>query len=306
MTLPKAIRTLGKTRKRRVLGLATLILAVAAGSALAATITGNGTLVGSPGNDTISTKGGNDVIYGEAGSDTITLNGTQGNNMVDGDGSCQNGQGQNLPPGVYPNPLTGSAVCEHGNQDAPGQQDTISENPESMANDIVMGGASSNVVTLANGDDQVYMPAKEFGNNTITVGAGNDTIDGGPNADTIFAGSGNDIVNGGGGNDKITVQNGNDRIYLGSGKNTVTTGTGSDIVYAYQSGDTTNVDTITCGSVNTKVYANKQDVTSKKCQRIPGAPAADPSATTHRTRATKASRKHHGARHHKTSHHETT
>jgi Ca2+-binding RTX toxin-like protein len=282
MTLPKAIRMRGK---RRVLLLTTAILGVMAAAAVAATVgPADGTLVGSPQGDSITTKGGNDVVYGEGGSDTITIQGLQGDNMVDGDGSCKDGNGKALPPGVYPNPLRSSDACEHGNQDSQGQMDTVTESSRSTGDDVVIGGAAGNTVTLGNGDDTFYAPNPQWpntngttNNNKVTMGGGNDTVHGGPN------------------NDMITLGNGNDTVYLGSGTNMVTVGSGNGKIYAYSSGDTRNVDTIKCANRNTIAYVNTQDKVTN-CTRVNHAPASDPPAT---HRAKKASRRHHRARTHK-------
>jgi hypothetical protein len=217
----------------------------------------------------------------------------QGNNMVDGDGMCTDGNMNPLPAGVYPNPLTNSNSCEHGNQDSSGQMDTVTESSRSTGNDIVMGGAAGNTVTLGNGNDTFYAPNPQWpntktttNNNIITMGSGNDTVHGGPN------------------NDTITLGNGNDTVFLGSGTNTVTVGSGDNVIYAFQSGDTTNVDTITCNGSNTTVHANRQDNLSKRCHRING-PAADPPATKHRTNAKTHRGSHNRARKHKAHTHRT-
>ena len=169
MVMRNAIRMLAN---RKTLGLTLLILAVAAATALAATLSGDGTLVGTNGNDNLTAGNGDDIVWGLAGSDTI--NAGNGNDMIDGDGQCPpEDQGK-----VFPSGIPGTNQCEHGHQDQNGQHDTIS---------------------AGNGDDTVFGGG---GRNAITVGGGDDTIYGGPIGDAITAGLGSQ------GNDKIYLGNG--------------------------------------------------------------------------------------------------
>jgi Ca2+-binding RTX toxin-like protein len=144
------------TRRTKVLALAGVILAVAAVPALAANVTGNGTLVGTTGNDNIAAGNGNDTIWGLGGKDAISAG--NGNDVIDANGKC--------PPGVksgdYPNGLPNGVYCEHGQ----------------------ISGSTDNI-SAGNGDDTIYGGG---GVNTISAGGGNDTIYGGPIGDTIAAG----------------------------------------------------------------------------------------------------------------------
>jgi Ca2+-binding RTX toxin-like protein len=198
--------------KKRALVLGALLLVLAAAPALAATVTGDGTLVGTTGNDTIAAGNGNDQIWGLGGYDTISAG--NGNDVIDANGKC--------PPGVksgdYPNGLPSSEYCEH--HWVPGSKDTIAA-----------GG----------GDDTIFGGG---GPNTISVGGGDDTIYGGPIGDTISAGNGDDHiwlgfgpsytgskVSTGSGDDVIHAQNGvKDTISCAKGNGTTVYADRSDVI----------------------------------------------------------------------------
>lgn len=213
MVLPKAIRMLVK---RNVLALALLILAVGAAGALAATLSGDGTLVGTPQNDTINAGNADDTVWGLAGSDTINVG--NGNDMVDGDGNCSPGVQGN----VYPNGLpSGSNYCGHGQQDQNGQNDTINAG---SGNDTIFGGG---------------------GHNKVNVGSGKDTIYGGPIGDTINTGANGHptiYLGAGGGNTVNTGTMASGVVYAQNGqKDTINCKTPSSItVYADKHIDVVN------------------------------------------------------------------
>jgi hypothetical protein len=154
---------------RKVVAITVAILALTAGVALAASVSGNGTLVGTPGSDTINAGNADDTVWGlgapAGGSDTI--NAGNGNDQIDAGGNCpMNDQGQD-----FPNGLPGTDKCEHGNQQGQNGQSTINV------------GRGNNTVWGAGG------------HNTINVGAGTNTIYAGPMGDVINTGSnGNETV----------------------------------------------------------------------------------------------------------------
>jgi Ca2+-binding RTX toxin-like protein len=143
-------------RKRVILGATALIMALAAVPALAVSLSGDGTIVGTTGNDNLSAGNGNDTIWGLGGKDTISAG--NGNDVIDANGACPPG----VKSGVYPHGLPTGQYCEHGQ--IPG---------------------SSDVVSAGNGNDTIYGGG---GPNTISAGRGNDTIYGGPIGDTIAVG----------------------------------------------------------------------------------------------------------------------
>lgn len=186
--------------KRRTLALAGVILVVAAPAAFAATLFGDGTLVGTTGSDTIATGNGNDTVWGLGGLDTISAG--NGNDVIDGNGHCPAGVQTGK---VYPNGLPAGEYCAHGPIPGKGNGDTIS---------------------AGNGSDTIYGGG---GRNTISAGNGNDTIYGGLIGDTISAGNGNDTIALGSGStytgSTVSVGSGSGVIYAQNGmKDTIACG----------------------------------------------------------------------------------
>ena len=90
---------------------------------------------------------------------------------------------------------------------------------------------SSNAVAGAPiGGNDVFYSAD--GSATLTGGAGNNKLIGGPSADLITAGGGNDTIYSNGGDDTINGGKGNDLIYVGNGNQSVTGGSGNDTIVA--------------------------------------------------------------------------
>jgi VCBS repeat-containing protein len=113
-------------------------------------------------------------------------------------------------------------------------------------NDVVFA-APGDMITLGNGNDTVYGSS----GNTIFAGNGNDqVISGDPS--TIILGNGNDTVTGGDG-DKITAGNGNDSVTAGV-NSAIRLGNGNDRVYAGAS------DLIALGNGNDWVDAGASDL----------------------------------------------
>ena len=70
--------------------------------------------------------------------------------------------------------------------------------------------------------------AARQGNNTVTLGNGNDNVQAGDGNNTVTLGNGNDNVQLGTGNNTVTLGNGNDNVQAGNGNNTITIGNGND------------------------------------------------------------------------------
>ena len=216
MFLSNAVR-MSKASKGLVV-LAMVILAGGAATAFAATVSGDGTLIGTTGNDTITAGNGNDTVFGLGGSDTITAG--NGNDVIDANGHCLAG----VTAGDYPNGLPNGEYCEHGQ---------IPSN-------------NADLITAGKGNDTIYAGG---GPNAIDAGCGNDTIDGGPVADAIVAGTSKgcqaddqiylglgpsydgSAVATGAGDDVIHAQNGvTDYISCGKGNGTTVYADKSDVV----------------------------------------------------------------------------
>lgn len=97
------------------------------------------------------------------------------------------------------------------------------------------------------------------GNDTISVGDGDVTINGEAGNDKITAGIGNHLIDGGAGNDRITTASGIDTITGDSGNDTITTGDGADSIDGGDGDDLISSgggnDTIYSGDGNDTVYA---------------------------------------------------
>jgi hypothetical protein len=147
-----------KRRIGRILPLlAVLLLTVGVASALAAAVSGDGTLVGSTGNDAIAAGNSSDTIWGLGGNDTISAG--NGDDTIYAGGTCPPG----LKAGDYPNGLPSADYCQNNNDQG---NDTIS---------------------VGNGNDTIY---GDLGTNTISVGAGTDTIHAGSGLETISVAAG--------------------------------------------------------------------------------------------------------------------
>ncbi|MEH2513014.1 Ca2+-binding RTX toxin-like protein [Nitrobacteraceae bacterium AZCC 1564] len=86
------------------------------------------------------------------------------------------------------------------------------------------------VVDGGDGDDQIYMSGSTVGgDDVITGGAGNDTLDGGMGNDKVDGGDGNDTLFGGDDNDTLIGGTGSDLYYYwsGDGNDTIVEGAGN-------------------------------------------------------------------------------
>jgi Ca2+-binding RTX toxin-like protein len=171
--------------KSRVVVIAIVVLAATAAVAVAATMNGDGTLIGTSGNDTINAGNGNDNVYALLGKDTINAGNGNGNDVLDGDGTCMQGNNN-------------SQYCQDGPVSGDGG-DTINAG---NGNDVVFGGG---------------------GHNTINVGSGTDVIYGGPIGDTINVNGGrsSDIIRlGAGGGNTVNLFSGHvsGAVYAQNGK----------------------------------------------------------------------------------------
>jgi Ca2+-binding RTX toxin-like protein len=167
------------------------------------------------GNATISDGTGADTITGGAGGDTITdLGGTNLFSM-----------GNAAKLSLTVTGATGSdTVTSSG-----GGLDLITHTT-STGNDVININSAASVVTLGNASI----------GNSVTTGAGFDTVVSGSGFDTISTGGGNDFINGGAGNDVINGGAGDDVIVGGPGTDTLFGGGGQDI-FAFSFNDSNGV-----------------------------------------------------------------
>lgn len=163
--------------------------------------TGDDTLDGNTGNDVIDGGIGNDVIDGGAGDDTLT-GGAGDDNITGGDGNdvVEDLEGNNTVDTSGGAPLPDLGFPAYG----PFPAVPADADPNDDRDSVTTGAGDDSITT---GDDA----------DTITSGAGNDTIDAGLDADTIDAGDGDDVIVSGEGSDSIIAGAGNDIVYGGLG-----------------------------------------------------------------------------------------
>ncbi len=180
-------------RRTVAIGMAALAIPAATATvALAASVTGDGTLVGSTGADFITAGTGPDTVWGLGGGDNIKAG--NGNDVIDADGKCSG-----VNPGDYPNGLGKSQYCSH---------------------QVLVESATSSI-TAGDGSDVIYGGG---GPNNIKVGNGPDTVYGGFTSDNIIVGDGHpDVIHNGSGPLTAKTGSGGGTIYANNGqKNYVT------------------------------------------------------------------------------------
>jgi len=203
---------------------------------------GNDVIVGSGGSDEIRGLGGDDLICGRGGSDTIdggtgndklaggdktdTVDGGAGHDVLrggrmfdfleggPGDDKIGSRKSSRHDSAIYknaPGPVTidlaqGTAIGE-GSDTLIG----IHFLQLSVHDDVVTGTDSKEVIrdfgggdelTLLGGNDFVYPPVGDDGDDIFALGAGDDFANAGPGDDFIDGGEGNDTVGGGAGTDE--------------------------------------------------------------------------------------------------------
>ncbi len=242
---------------------------VDANGVIQGTILGNAVMDGGSGNDILVSGFGNDIINGGTGDDTYvwdpgTLtdvwNGGDGNDTVIINGN--NGTaGDNFTLNVQSNGrvlfqrinLVQFAVDIGGTENVVLNPDAGPTNGNStgtpgMGNDIVTIGdltGASNLVRvdsrLDGGNDILNATAQQnahirifaqgnTGDDVMTGGAGNDSLNGGVGNDVLSGNGGNDSLNGGAGNDVLSGDNGNDSLNGGDGTDMLLGGDGNDIL----------------------------------------------------------------------------
>jgi len=92
-------------------------------------------------------------------------------------------------------------------------------------NDTITGGSNNDTINGLNGNDQLNGGS---GNDTIMGGSGNDSMNGNSGNDVLHAGSGNNVMHGNDDNDLLYGGSGNDAMYGDSGSDTLVAGTGAD------------------------------------------------------------------------------
>ncbi len=143
---------------------------------------GNDTIIGSTGDDTIFGGAGNDSLSGGAGNDVFRIGKPSGMDSFDG------GAGTNRIEAALDYARIGISAIANIQQ--------ISNN--GFAHTMVVGSTLADTLDLGS----VQLTGVE----SISLGAGNDTLVGSSAADTIIGGAGADQLSGGGGGRSLRVQ----------------------------------------------------------------------------------------------------
>ena len=183
--------------------------------------TGNDLVYGMEGNDFLDGDGGNDHLDGGVGNDRLRggigndrLLGGLGHDVLEGGaGDDRFDGGAGLDVVVFRSAAairvdlrsTGLQTTGEGRDSFVGIENLIS----GAGNDVLIGSALSNRLTLANGNDWA------------DGGAGHDILDGGYGRDMLRGGLGNDLLLGGADNDTLLGGTGDDRFFGGSGQDEV-------------------------------------------------------------------------------------
>jgi Ca2+-binding RTX toxin-like protein len=210
------------------------------------------TLSGGDGDDTIFGAGGNDIILGGGGNDTIdagtgaTIDGGDGDDQISGNGQTITGGAGSDHFIIYtyvpnqPTVITDFAIEDiiylGGQYGAPATWNAHQDG----ANAVIESGQIS--IVLQNVDSALLMNGS---NDSIVL-----TQVTPPPADlTIFGTEGNDFLSGGDGNDTIDALGGADYVYGGNGNDTVIAGMSMDQLY----GDA-GIDTLVLSGVWSDYY----------------------------------------------------
>lgn len=226
---------------------------------------GNDTVEGGDGDDELSGGDGNDLLRGGAGLDRLTGNvgadtltgGADNDSFIwfVGNGADSTSlardtvtdfQGAGVAGGDNLLLSASNRMVFEGARATPTLGATLGFGGNGFTEVFYSVGAASTLLYADSNDNGVLdasdfsvqltgqhnLARTDFGTTSFVVRgtAGNDVINGTPDADTIFALGGNDIVNGGNGNDIIDGAAGNDILNGGAGNDRLTGGLGADIL----------------------------------------------------------------------------
>ena len=197
----------------------------ATGSAFNDTLNGtedNNLLIGAAGNDFLNATGGNDTLAGGAGADT--LYGGEDMDFLDYSASGA-AVSINLATGAASGgDATGDVLAGVDGIYGSAFNDTlVGFDNQGLSGDIywneIYGAAGNDSISLGDGEDFGY------------GGTGDDTVLGGGGADIVEGGDGNDSLQGGTGNDTLRGDAGNDTLDAGDGDDVAAGGVGNDTVF---------------------------------------------------------------------------
>ena len=147
-----------------------------------------------------------------------------------------------------------------------GGNDTITD---SAGNDSVEGGDGDDFIDVGSNSGAlpdiaypgIYLadPTPHDDHDTVSGGAGNDTIYTGDDADVIDGGTGDDFIDGGIDADTIDGGDGHDTIIGGEGGDTIDGGDGDDLIYGGLTTDALDQPDVAFGAVVDLVTDNNKD-----------------------------------------------
>lgn len=212
------------------------------------------TIIGSNVASTLNGMAGDDSITGGTGSDTLvgglgddTLDGGAGSDWVDYS-TATNDMTVELKANDTSTLSFMINAVEQGTdtiknieniKTGAGKDNISATGTLGVANSIYVGAGDDTV----NGGDGDNTLDGGTGNDSLTAGSGNDTIYAGEGDDTVSGGNGSNTIHGEAGNDKLSAGTGNDTIFGGAGNDSITGGGGNDSLVG---GD--GVDTLTGGT----------------------------------------------------------
>ena len=227
---------------------------------------------GSPHDDTF-TEGFSATIEGGDGDDTITAGNAAVSTLRGGDGddtyviSPTSGGipgdtiTEDADKGTDTIRFTGKDEADGSDQGVGVDAGTLWTITDNVENVVVMGdeanfilaNAENNTITVGGGNDRVNGDGPATGGDTFNLGGGNDTTFASAGADTINGGEGDDFMVGQGGSDMIDGGPGDDTL-VGARGDTLTGGTGRDTFQIRPDADATTagVTTITITDFSTR------------------------------------------------------
>jgi Ca2+-binding RTX toxin-like protein len=231
---------------------------------------GNDLISGGSGNDALIGGAGDDTIYGDAGIDQAVIGtGTDlvslgdGNDTIyvdtpadlDGSDTLNGGTNSSGNDAIV---MVGNSAYDFTNatieeieelkfltSSVSGRSVTLGANTSNGDNIILLnsygvsaGAVVANASALGTGMAFKFDGTYFSGNDSVTGGAGADTLSGGDGNDSLAGGSGGDSLAGGAGNDTLIGGAGGDSLYGDAGTDLLSIGTGSDFVSGGAANDT--------------------------------------------------------------------
>ena len=187
----------------------------------------------------------NDTLIGNDGDNRIFL--SNGTDAIDGRGGTDTIDSSSVTSSAVT--VTRTSATSYLLTDATGLNSTVT-NVESIqfsngtftlaslvtvgaGNDYIEGTAGADTLDGQAGNDTIV---GLDGDDSLTGGDGDDSVTGGNGNDTIVGGAGSDSLNGGNNNDTITAGDGSDTVIGGSGNDTIITGDSDGAADTYIAG----------------------------------------------------------------------